>query len=405
MSKICGVITEYNPFHNGHAYHLDRSRYETGAQDIIAVMSGDFVQRGEPAIIDKYRRAQMALNCGVDIVLELPVAWATASAEGFASGACRLLDATNIVDSLCFGSEIGEIRPLKDVAYHLCRESDEFKRVLKKQMATGVSFPVARAAAIAATLSQDAAAIISHPNNILGIEYLKALIKNDLIKRIVPHTIKRQGAEHNSNEFNSGTASAGAIRKHVRDGGDLASLVPLMPQDSFRVLVGEHRKFAINDLDSFSPYFHHALHITPKERLAELSGLSTAAQNRLVATARQHYLISDVLAATKSKSHTHTALQRAVLHITLGISREVMHHDIPYIRILGFRREKEALLRRLVAAASVPIITNLKHTKHLPNNLRNTLNLEISATRAFWLGLKHKGVPEKNELETPMVIV
>lgn len=402
MSRVCGIITEYNPFHNGHAYHLDRSRRETGADDVIAVMSGDFVQRGEPAIIDKYRRTQMALNCGVDIVLELPVTWATASAEGFASGACRLLAATNIVDSLCFGSEMGEMRPLQDIAHHLCRETLEFKEILKKQLARGMSFPAARALAIEATMKPEAAQIINSPNNILGIEYLKAIIRGKL--PIAPYTTKRQGAAHNSDQLLSGTASAGAIRKHVHGGGDLARLVTVMPQDSLRVLVGEHRKNAINRLDNFSPYFHHALHITPRERLAGISGLSQAMQNRLMATARQHYLISDVLTHTKSKSHTHTALQRAIMRITLGIHAD-SDQNIPYIRVLGFRRKKEVLLRRLHAAASVPVITNLKHTKDLPKHARQMLDQEMAVTRAYWLGLKPQGLPEKNELEAQLVIV
>jgi len=403
MGKVCGIITEYNPFHNGHAYHLDRSRRETGADNVIAVMSGDFVQRGEPAIIDKYRRAQMALSCGVDIVLELPVAWATASAEGFASGACRLLAATNIVNSVCFGSEAGEIKMLEDIARHLCNETDDFKGILKQQLATGMSFPAARAAAITATLGDEAANIINHPNNILGIEYLKAIIKHNL--HITAHTIKREGAAHNSSHFASGTASAGAIRKHVRSGGNLADLLPLMPISSHKVLTNEHGNLVINSLDNFSAFFHHALHLVPKEHLAQLSGLSRSMQNRLVAAAKQHFLISDVLEAAKSKSHTHVALQRAVLRITLGIPAETIHQKIPYIRVLGFRREKEALLRRLHAAATVPVITNLKNTKNLPKNARTMLDLEINATKMFWLGLKQQNVPEKNELETSMVII
>jgi predicted nucleotidyltransferase len=409
MNSVCGIIAEYNPFHNGHGYHLAQSLRETGGEHIIAVMSGNFVQRGEPAIIDKYSRVKMALCRGADIVLELPVTWATASAEGFASGACRLLAAANIVDSICFGSEIGEIGPLYHIARHLCHETDEFKSLLKEQLARGVSFAAARATALAVTLNEAAAETINQPNNILGIEYLKAIIKNNLA--LVPHTIKRRGAEHNSDKIPEATttvtttASAGAIRKHIVQGGDLARLLPLMSRDCYDILAEEHGKGAINTLDNFSPYFHHALHVTSKERLSRLSGLSTGLQNRLVAAAGQRYLISDVLAATKSKNHAHTALQRAVLRILLGIEAEAVTRDISYIRVLGFRQKKEALLRRLYAAAAVPVITNLKHTKNLPINARAMLDLEITAARAFWLGLKSRGVPERNELAEQLVIV
>ena len=403
MSKVCGIITEYNPFHNGHAHHLEQSRRKTGAEDVVAVMSGDFVQRGEPALIGKYRRAEMALKCGVDIVLELPVTWATASAEGFASGACRVLAAANIVDAICFGSEIGEIGPLMDIARHLCHETDDFKQILKKQLAAGLSFPAARAVAVAAILGHAAAEIINHPNNILGIEYLKAIIKHDL--RLEAHTSTRYGTPHNSGDFVGNSASAGAIRKHIHSGGGLAELAPLMPRESYDVLIDEYNKSAINKMDNFSPYFHYALHVTPKERLSELSGLSAAIQNRLKAATCQHYLISDVLDAAKNKNITRTALQRAVIRIVLGIPADTVAQPIPYIRVLGFRREKEALLRRLHAAATVPVVTNLKHAKDLAENARAMLDQEMAATRAFWLGLKAQGAQPKNELEAQMVML
>ncbi|MDR2183005.1 MAG: nucleotidyltransferase family protein [Clostridiales bacterium] len=403
MDKVCGIITEYNPFHNGHAHHLAASRRETGADGIVAVMSGNFVQRGEPAIIDKHSRAQMALRGGVDIVLELPVPWATASAEGFASGACRLLAATNIVDCICFGSEMGEIAPLLDIAHHLCNESNDFKAILKKQLAAGMSFPAARAVAVASTLNDNAAEIITHPNNILGIEYLKAIIRHGL--PMTPHTTERYGTPHNSDFFDGDSASAGAIRKHIRHGKELLHLAPLMPRDSFEILTDEYQKSAINALDNFSPHFHYALHITPSRRLAELSGLAVAAQNRLMAAARRHYLISDVLKDAKSKNYTHTALQRAALRIVLGISADAPLQDIPYIRVLGFRRKKEALLRRLHGSAAVPVITNLKHAKSLPKHIRDMLGSDMAAARMYLLGLKPYGIPEKSELETPMVII
>jgi len=402
MSRICGIITEYNPFHNGHLYHIEQSRQATEADAIIAVMSGDFVQRGEPAIIDKYKRTQMALLCGADMVIELPVAHATSSAEGFAAAACRLLAATNMVDALCFGSEAGEIEPLIAIANHLCNETDGFKHILKNQLASGASFPVARATALRNTFGSDAD-IINTPNNILSIEYLKAIIKYDL--PMVPYTIKRHGAEHHSDALSGRTASAGAIRKFIRGGGDIAQIAALMPEASYNILLGEHRKSVLNNLDNYSSFFHYILHSTPKDKLAEFSGLSQGAQNRLINSARQHYLISDVLTAAKTKSHTHTALQRAVIRTLLGIDAQTIRHDPPYIRVLGFRREKEHLLRRLHATATLPVITNLKHAKDLPPYARNMLDLEIAATKAFWLGLKQHGMPEKNEFERPMVMV
>jgi len=431
MTNVCGIITEYNPFHNGHAHHLAQSRRLSGADDVIAVMSGNFVQRGEPAIIDKYRRTRMALDGGVDIVLELPVAWATSSAEGFADGACRMLAATGIVDSICFGSEIGDIVPLMEIARHLVHETDDFKQILRGHLASGLSFPAARAAAVAKTLGESAANTMSHANNTLGIEYLKAILRHNL--PLDAHTSTRYGTAHNSDVFAGNSASAGAIRRHIYGGGEISQLSQLMPQHSYDILAEEYACGAINQLNNYSPHLHYALHIN--------AGNSAQV---ITKAAQQHYKISDILSAAKTKNLTHTALQRAAMHIVLGINPEIVipvenntvkanSHErsnvelatggidlkrncyntnanittqpIPYIRILGFRREKEALLRRLHAAATVPVITNLKYTKNLPDNAKHMLEQELAATRMFWLGLKPQLPSGRNEWETPMVMV
>jgi len=377
MDKVCGIITEYNPFHNGHLFHFEQSKKITGADAVIAVMSGNFVQRGEPAIVGKFARTRMALLCGVDMVLELPVVYATASAEGFAAAACRLLAATNIVDSICFGSEVGEIEPLWAIARHLCNESADFKRILRDNLARGASFPAARAAALKSTFGSDAK-IINTPNNILGVEYLKAIINHRL--PLAAYTIKRQGATHNSDDFLVGSASAGAIRKFIQQGGDMDKLSPLMPKASFDIFRDEPP----NCLDNFSPFFHYALHNAP-----------TGISSRLIAAAKQHYLISDVLAAAKTKNVTHSALQRAVVRLVLNIRNNPL--DITYIRVLGFRREKESLLRHLHALAALPVITNIKYAREM-------LEMEIDASKIYRLGLKANGVSEINELAVPMVI-
>jgi len=381
MDKVCGIVTEYNPFHNGHGHHLAQSRRLTGADCVVAVMSGDFVMRGEPALVDKYVRARMALLGGVDLVLELPVAWATASAEGFADGAIRTLAACGVVDSICFGSELGDAAPLVDIARFLSCETRDFKAELRRGLVAGLSFPAARAGAVCAILGESAGAIIRHPNNILGIEYLKAIIRHDL--PIVPYTSMRYGTAHNSPDFDGDSASAGAIRRHLLGGGNPAQLAPLMPQSSYELLIAQYNAGAINCLDNFSQFFHY--------------GLQAAPPSRLKAAANHHYLISDIIKAAKSKDQTHTALQRGVLRIILDISPQ---KEIPHIRILGFRREKEALLRRIHAAATVPVITNLKNAKHLPQ-----LAQELAATGLWWLGLKPQVPTGKNEFERAMVMV
>lgn len=227
--KITGVIAEYNPFHNGHLFQFEQIRRLTGADYIIVAMSGDFVQRGEPAIYDKYTRASMALRCGADLVLELPAVFATSSAEDFASCGVALLDHLGVVNQLCFGSECGDLAPLQAIAELLCEESEDFSAELQTRLKQGLPFPAARAAALAAmtepiteTMAASANSaespedLLASPNNILAVEYLKALRRRQ--SRIEPFTILREGqAYHDSSHPDSGIcASASALRHAIR---------------------------------------------------------------------------------------------------------------------------------------------------------------------------------------------
>ncbi|MCL2396848.1 MAG: nucleotidyltransferase family protein [Defluviitaleaceae bacterium] len=395
MADICGIIAEYNPFHNGHLHQLRWAKKITGANAAVVALSGNFVQRGEAALIDKFRRTEAALHCGADMVLELPVPYATASAEAFALGGCRLLAATGMVDALCFGSESGDIAPLHRLATLLCNENADFKRILRQKLASGASFPAARAYALGA-ICPAATHIISSPNNILGIEYLKAIIKESL--PLVPATSLRYGADHHATDFLQDSASASSIRKHVRGGGSLDALAPLMPAQSLDILRQEHDLSAINHIDNFSPFFHFALQ-------RGTYGTSEGLQNRITAAARDHYLISHIIAAAKCKNHTRTAIQRAILHIILDISRQNHYAPIPYIRVLGFRRSRRDLLHKLHKTANLPVITNLKHTANLPAAAKTLLDMELAATKIYWLAMRPHGVAAINELATPMVIV
>jgi len=408
MDKACGIVVEYNPFHNGHLYHLHNSKEITGSDTVIAVMSGNFVQRGEPAVIDKFMRIKSALINGVDMVLELPLPYAAASAEIFAKAACSILSKTNIVDKMCFGSETGEIEPLYVIAKHLSNEESSFQRVLRRELAKGLSFPAARAAAVAAALDKTHPGIscaINTPNNILAVEYLKSIIKENL--PITPFTFKRQGGEHNSASFSNSYASATAIRRHLHEYKDINELMPFMPKESFEILNTEHLKGAVNHMDKFSHFFHFALQNTkPKpDTLSDICGLSFDMQNRLIAAAQDNFNIYDVIRAAKAKNYTHAALRRAVLSVVLGINRKFLYSPVPYIRVVGLRRNRKDLLHSLHKNASLPIITNLKYAHKLPEDARIMLEMEIAATKIYWLGLKKDGVPERNELSAPLIIV
>ena len=252
--KNLGIIAEYNPFHKGHEYHLKESLKATGAQNVICVMSGNFVQRGEPAIIDKWARAEIALKNGVDLVLELPVIFSAASAEYFAFGAVSILEATGIVDCLCFGSESGKISDLQAMADIFHEETPKFKELLMKNLSAGFSYPKARELAASQYTSSSSGSALQLSNNILGIEYLKALRK--LGSRIQPVTIKRTGSHYNDETFSSTIPSATAIRNVLLGPGSFqeksSSLSAVLAPEGQDILFGYVKNNLLVSLDSFN---------------------------------------------------------------------------------------------------------------------------------------------------------
>ncbi|MCL2620693.1 MAG: nucleotidyltransferase family protein [Defluviitaleaceae bacterium] len=371
MSRVCGIVAEYNPFHNGHKHHISMAREVSGADDVVVVMSGNFVQRGEPAIVDKFVRTRMALLGGADMVLELPVGFSTASAETFSSGAVYILGKTGMVTDLCFGAETPNLQDLQVIVRHLVNESESFKTTLKANLNQGVSFPKARAAALKEILPQSES-VINSPNNILSIEYLKALEKFGF--DIKPHPVGRKGVNHHDTAPAGKFASATALRKEILV-GKLQNISDFIPQSSIDLLDGE----PFNQIDNFSAVFHYNVQGNPLEKHAE-----------------NHYKISDVITAAKTKNITHTALKRLVLNVVLGIKSP---QTPQYIRVLGFRRDKSFLVSELQRKATLPVITNLKNA---PLNL---IADELQATHLYWLALRPQGTHPRNELSAQMIII
>jgi len=401
MASTCGIIAEYNPFHNGHLHNILRAKEAAGADTVIIALSGNFVQRGEPAIIDKYLRTRAALQHGADMVLELPTPYATASAESFARGGVRLLAATGVVQYLCFGTESGDISPLNALADLLVNETADFKSVLRKNLSQGKSFAVARQAAICAA-SPDLGEKIKtgNANNILGVEYIKAIKRENLA--LVPIAVKRYGAAHNSSGFLQTSASASAIRKYVAQDNNLDNLASILPAKSLEMLQSRYQANAINHINNLSPYFHFAL-----QNIDDVGcfGLQEGLVNRLIAASAKNYLISDIILAAKCKNHAYTAIQRAILHILLGITPQQSTSPVPYIRVLGVRRNRRDLLNQLYRSASLPIITNLKHSDNLPAAAKTMLEKELVMSRTYWLGLKPAGVTGVNEYSMHIVVI
>lgn len=362
--KVAGIIVEYNPFHKGHQYHIEETRRITGADYVVAVMSGDFTQRGIPACFDKYTRTECALFAGVDLVLELPFCYATGSAEYFAEGAVSILARLGCVDFLCFGTE-GPCNAalFLETAAFLCEEPEEYKLRLKEQLKAGLSFPAARQAAAKGLISEEAWALLSSPNALLGIEYCKALYR--LNSSITPVPIRRIGSGYHDTTPNaSGFSSATALRTFLQDADptDRSAFFLELPASSAAVL--SQKEFTPIFAEDFYPLISYRI-LTASKELSHIWDVSAELLARLCArTSPSCY--EDWISKIKSKQYTRTRIERCLLHILLGLTEEEIARFRPrpgectgYARILGFREAASALLKRMKDSASLPVITKL----------------------------------------------
>ncbi|MEK5319583.1 nucleotidyltransferase [Paenibacillus sp. FSL L8-0644] len=371
--KTLGMIVEYNPLHNGHVHHWEESLRITGAQRTVAVMSGPFLQRGEPAITDKWSRTEMALAMGVDLVLELPVAYAVQPAEWFARGAIALLHATGIVDALCFGSESGDIAPLRALARVLAAEPAELKAGIAQRLSSGASYPAAYAGAAAALAAEgaDGAALMQQPNNTLGLHYLIALER--LGSTIKPFTVARTGSGYHEAvaPADGVIASATAIRRLLLDGGPEAAS-PYIPAATLGILRREWQAGrAPLHWEAFSQPLLNALITRSSQQLAELHEVTEGLEHRL----RQSLYtlpqpsVEALLAAIKTRRYTRTKLQRMCAHILLNHAKADMTpaelaKGPGYIRVLGFNRAGRELLARMKQTATLPVWVKLSTGSH-----------------------------------------
>lgn len=366
--RTVGLIVEYNPFHNGHQYHLRESVKIANADAVVAVMSGHFLQRGEPAVMDKWARTEAALRGGCDLVLELPVAYATQAAEWFAYGAVSILEATGVVDAFCFGTESGELGLLHEAAKLIAHEPPEFQTLLHEALESGVSYPSAYSASIAAYLHaigrHDAAGFpYAQPNHTLGLHYLIAL---ERIKgRMQPYTIRREKSEYGQTTItDSAIASATAIRKLLLEGGELEASRPLVPATTFDVMRREWEsgRSPVSWANFIQSLLHTAVTHTP-EQLAGYREMMEGLEHRLLQALPKldHTGFETLLDALKTKRYTRTKLQRALLSILLQHKKEDFTPDklaagVQYIRVLGFTEKGRQLLRRMKKVAKLPVL-------------------------------------------------
>lgn len=354
--RIVGLITEYNPFHNGHRHHLLESLRLTGADASVAVMSGHFLQRGEPALIDKWQRAQMALSAGIDLVLELPFAFACNSAPHFALGAVQSLNALGVVDALCFGSEAGELKSLERVAQVLVDEAETIAAETAVRLRQGHSYPVARTEALAEIAPELNAEILGAPNNILGFEYLAALRKTS--SSLQPFTIQRLGVDYHSTDVAGSIASATGIRKKLAAGEEVASL---MPGPCWNLLQGALAGGRVLDHEKLFTVLQAFLLQEP-EHLQGYYQVTDGLDKRLVEAAMTANSYVELAATIKSRHWTLTRIQRILSYVLLKVSSDEMAAYLLsgplYLRLLGASEKGRKVLARARKKRTLPMIND-----------------------------------------------
>lgn len=433
--KTVGIIAEYNPFHNGHLYQLKKAREITGADFAVVVMSGDFTQRGIPAVFDKYTRCRLSLLAGADLCIELPVVYATASAELFAKGAVSLLSALG-VDTLCFGSECGEIAPLRGIASLLFAEPPAYKEALNKALKEGLSFPSARAAAVRkcaptgnlsgvdasacsnlsgasgnllSGMDMAASDVLSSPNNILGIEYLKALLaleKNGQ-HTLVPYTIKREGDGYLSSTLSEESfCSAMALRKGIaEENPDLLRYVPESIRQEFANACQTKSALCADDFSGMLFYKLLSEKDTGYDSYLDVSSdLSDKIRKKLTSFTTFSAFCENSL---KSKDITLTRVYRSLLHILLSIKKDDLPAAAPYARILGFREASSEVFGCL-STENIPLLSRLKDASSLlsPEAL-SCLSKDIFAAHLYehvrMLRMQKDGRPFVSEYSRPVI--
>lgn len=437
--KITGIIAEYNPFHRGHKYQIDYCKKKLHSDYVIVAMSGDYVQRGTPALLPKHARAEMALRCGADLVLELPVSVSTASAEAFAMGAVSMLDGLHVIDHLCFGSEYGEISALQELATVLVSEPKEYRMFLKKFLSAGCSFPSARSQAlveyfknphnfegdtfdgILTPLLNQITQILNSPNNILGIEYCKAL--NRLKSNIKPVTLKRQGMGYHDTltaVSSAHTVSADISGKNVpfvsasaiRDLLDsdltqetIAQISAQVPDEVSSFFVSSLQNNGYLNEEVLNDLLIYLIMYADAESLSQYLDVSGDLAERIINCRNEISGFTQAAFLLKTKELTQTRIQRALLHSILQIRKVPL--SVPYARVLGFRKESSPLLKSIKKSSVIPMFTKLADADVLLDEAGKRLLNETTAASNLYEKLlcKKNGQKFIHEYQKQIVIL
>jgi predicted nucleotidyltransferase len=403
-----GIIAEFNPFHNGHLHLIQKCIELLHADRVIVIMSGDFTQRGAPAFVDKFTRTKMALSCGADVVLELPIYYALGSAEYFAQGAVSTLNRLGCIDYLCFGSECADLSLLTETARILNDEPVSFRDTLSKELKKGLSYAAARQKALMTCLEEKDISfpdsVLSCPNNILGIEYIRALL--ELNSPIKPFTIKREGEDYNS-EALSELPSARAIRAALLKKNDFSLLSSCMPPFCLNELKNYHGTFA--DSDDLSVLLHYKLLTERSNGYTVFQDVNEDLSNKIISNLEEFTCFGAFCEQLKSKDIAYSRISRVLCHILLNITSRNMDEYkndgyTSYARILGMKKASSDIVKEMKASAKIPVIGNLKEAKEaLTSDFEKRLFDETLTASILYFSIYKNTV--LNEYRMPLILV
>ena len=381
MGKRIGIIAEYNPFHNGHLYQIQKAKELTGADTVIAVMSGNFTQRGDTSLINKFEKAKIALQNEVDIVIELPTIYSISSAENFALGGIKILNEIGNIDYLVFGIEEENLEKLQAIADVLVNEDDEFKRNIKEELDKGNSYPKAREIVLKKVLSsENVENIMQKPNNILAIEYLKALKTTN--SKIKPFAIKRKNTMHNDENINENYASGTYIRKLFIENNfnEIKKVVPKYTYE--RLLELKNQGTYVSSINDFSDIVIYKIRTMTKEEISQIADVNEGLENSIKLASTTCKTIDEIIDKVSTKRYTKTRISRILTYILLDITKSEMEQSKnanQYIRVLGINKKCEGILKTI---NNNKLITSLK--KFEENNRENQLlNIDKKATEIY----------------------
>lgn len=388
--KVLGIIAEYNPFHNGHLYHLKESVGIADPDYTVCVMSGNFMQRGEPAITDKWNRAEMAVKNGIDLVLELPFAFACNNAEYFAYGAVDILNRIGCVTHLSFGSEAGDLSALMKTAGFLTHESDELKAGIREYSEQGLSFPKARYEAVRKCMGEDCSDVLKSANNILAVEYLKQLQLSE--SSIEPLTIKRYGTGYHDKETFEDIASATAIRHKIGKTGSSEDVFEFIPTATYQVLKSIDK--GVNTIfDDFYKLLIYKILTSETEELRAILSATEGLENRVKNAVSRSVDMDSLIKSVLSKRYTDTRIRRLMSHILIGLKkesfREIIDKRINYARVLGFSRKGAELLKQIKKEEqnTIPVLTNINRETDREADEWKLLRYDVTASDVYNLAV------------------